>query len=76
MMTTVAQVQAWLEAGLDQAQIEVSGDGRHFEAKIISAQFEGKNTLSRHRMVYAALGDKMDEAIHALSLVTLTPNES
>ena len=76
MMTTVEQVQSWLEAGLDQAQIEVSGDGRHFEAKIISAQFEGKNTLLRHRMVYAALGDKMDEAIHALSLVTLTPNES
>ena len=76
MMTTVEQVQAWLESGLDQAQIQVSGDGRHFEAKIISTQFEGKNTLSRHRMVYAALGDKMDEAIHALSLVTLTPNES
>ncbi len=75
-MTTVTQVKAWLEAGLDQAQIEVSGDGRHFEAKIIVDQFEGKNTLSRHRMVYAALGDKMDEAIHALSLVTLTPNKS
>ena len=74
-MTTVEQVQAWLEVGLENAEIEVQGDGRHFEARIVSLLFQGKNTLARHRLVYAALGDKMDEAIHALSLTTLTPDE-
>ena len=75
MITTVEQVKAWLEEGIQDAIIEVNGDGRHFEARIVSAQFVGKNTLSRHRLVYQALGDKMDEAIHALSLTTLTPEE-
>ena len=57
-------------------RIEVQGDGAHFEAVIVSSEFQGKNTLARHRIVYAALGDKMKEAIHALSMKTLTKEEA
>ncbi len=64
-------------AGILDAQVEVRGDdGVHFEAVVISQQFNGKLPLARHRMVYATLGDLMGGAIHALSLKTLTPTEA
>lgn len=75
-MTTAEDIQSWIQAGMQVERIEVQGDGAHFEAVIVSSEFQGKNTLARHRIVYAALGDKMKEAIHALSMKTLTPVEA
>lgn len=69
-------IKAMIEQGLPDADVEVRGeDGAHFEATVVSPSFEGKRTLERHRMVYAALGEKMGNAIHALSMRTLTPEE-
>lgn len=66
-----------IEAGLPGAQARVQGeDGVHFEATVVCAAFAGKLPLARHRMVYAALGELMGGAIHALSLKTLTPDEA
>ena len=56
-------------------EVEVSGDGRHFEALIVSPLFEGKRPVQRHQIVYGALGDRMREEVHALSMKTLTPDE-
>ena len=42
---------------------------------IVSSLFEGKRPVQRHQLVYAALGDRMREEIHALSMRTLTPDE-
>ena len=42
---------------------------------LTSAQFAGKRPIQRHQMVYAVLGDRMREEIHALSMSTLTPEE-
>ena len=53
--------------------MDVSGDGQHFEATIVSALFEGKSRVAQHQLVYRALGDRMREEIHALSMRTLTP---
>jgi acid stress-induced BolA-like protein IbaG/YrbA len=54
--------------------VEVTGDGRHFSAVVVSEVFDGKNMIAQHRLVYAALGDRFDtEAVHALSLKTYTP---
>lgn len=72
-MVTPVDIKQWIEQGLIGAQAQVTGDGRHFEAVVVCPAFAGKNTLEQHRMVYDALGDKMREAIHALSLRTLTP---
>lgn len=49
--------------------------GGHYAVDIVSAQFSGKNTATRHRMVYSALGDMMKREIHALTLKTRTPDE-
>ncbi len=62
------QVKEWIEAGMVVDSIKVEGDGHHFDAIIVSPAFEGKSTLARHRMVYATLGSKMGNEIHALSI--------
>ena len=72
--TTIEQM---IRAGLPEAEVSVRGDdGVHFEAEVISAEFAGKNTLQRHRMVYATLGQAMGREIHALGLTTRTPDEA
>ena len=72
---TAAEVRGYIAAGLPCTHLEVEGDGRHFFATIVSAEFEGLSRVRRHQRVYAALGDRMREQIHALSMKTLTPAE-
>jgi acid stress-induced BolA-like protein IbaG/YrbA len=72
---TPNDIQRYIADGLDCEMVEVSGDGRHFEALIVSAAFEGKSRIARHQQVYRALGDRMRQEIHALSMRTLTPAE-
>jgi len=74
-MTTPEQIKQYIEAGLLCEHITVSGDGHHFEAVIVSAAFNGKRKVQQHQLVYQALGDRMREEIHALSMQTLTPEE-
>ena len=72
---TPADIQRFIEAGMPCTHLEVEGDGRHFFATIVSVEFEGLARVRRHQRVYAALGDRMREQIHALSMKTLTPAE-
>jgi len=74
-MPTPEDVHQYIAAGLPCEHLEVSGDGAHFEALIVSHEFAGKSRVGRHQRVYAALGDRMREEIHALSMRTLTPEE-
>jgi acid stress-induced BolA-like protein IbaG/YrbA len=75
MEPTPAEVKRYIEQGLACEQVEVGGDGRHFQALIVSSAFEGRSRVQRHQLVYAALGDRMREEVHALSMKTLTPAE-
>ena len=72
---TPSEVQRYIAQGLTCEHIEVEGDGRHFFATIVSAEFEGRQRVARHQRVYQALGERMREQIHALSMKTLTPAE-
>ncbi len=72
-MVTPESIQVSLEAGLPCDHVEVSGDGAHFEAVIVSAAFAGLSRVRQHQLVYGALGDRMREEIHALSMQTFTP---
>ncbi len=65
-------IQEMIESNLPGSRAEVFGDGRHFQAVVICDEFDGKTMLQQHRMVYAALGDHMESAIHALSIRTYT----
>jgi acid stress-induced BolA-like protein IbaG/YrbA len=72
---TPADVERYIAAGLACEHLAVEGDGRHFFATIVSSEFEGARRVARHQRVYRALGDRMREQIHALSMKTLTPAE-
>lgn len=74
-MTTADDIKRWIEQGLANSTVMADGDGQHFEAVVICDDFTGKNTMARHRMVYAALGDRLRAEIHALSLKTYTSSE-
>jgi len=51
------------------------GGDTHWKLTIVSAAFAGKPTLARHRMVYRALGDLMQNPIHALAIGAHAPGE-
>jgi acid stress-induced BolA-like protein IbaG/YrbA len=74
-VVTPESIQSSIAAGLDCAHLTVRGDGQHFEALIVSPEFDGLSRVRRHQRVYAVLGDRMREEIHALSMTTLTPAE-
>jgi acid stress-induced BolA-like protein IbaG/YrbA len=72
-VVTPEYIERSIQAGLDCEHVEVVGDGQHFQAVIVSSAFAGLTKVAQHQLVYAALGDRMREEIHALSMQTLTP---
>ena len=75
METTPELIHSYISAGLECTHLQVEGDGRHFTAVIVSPAFAGKRPIQRHQLVYAALGGRMREEIHALSMKTYSPEE-
>jgi acid stress-induced BolA-like protein IbaG/YrbA len=73
---TAEELQSLISAHLPCDHIQVAGDGRHWEAVIVSREFEGKRLIQRHQRVYATLGARMHtDEVHALSMKTFTPAE-
>jgi acid stress-induced BolA-like protein IbaG/YrbA len=73
---TADELRSLISAGLPCDHIELTGDGRHWYATIVSAEFDGKRAIQRHQRVYATLGQKMHtDEVHALSMKTYTPAE-
>ena len=74
---TPLDIQQQLQNRLPNADIQVeSHDNIHFVATITAAEFSGLSRLAQHRMVYAILAEDLKENIHALQLITKTPEES
>jgi acid stress-induced BolA-like protein IbaG/YrbA len=74
-MVEPASIEQSIRAGLACTHLEVRGDGAHFEAVIVSPAFAGLSRVRQHQLVFAALGERMREEIHALSMKTFTPEE-
>ncbi len=70
-----SDIEHIIQTGFAGATVSVEGgDGQHFHALVISDAFVGKSRVQQHRMVYQALGGRMEsEQIHALALKTYTP---
>jgi len=70
------EIENLIKSAMPGAQVRVLGDdGRHFEAIVVSAEFAGRTRVQQHRLVYQALGGRMEsEEIHALALSTYTPD--
>jgi len=73
---TAQELQDLIGAGLPCSHLHVQGDGRHWYATLVSAEFEGKRLILRHQRVYATLGNRMvTDEVHALSMRTYSPSE-
>ena len=73
---TADELQTLISSGLACSHLEVEGDGRHWQAVIVSSAFDGLRAIQRHQRVYATLGARMqNDEVHALSMQTLTPAE-
>jgi len=68
-------IEQSIRAGLACTHLEVKGDGAHFEAVVVSPAFAGLTRVRQHQLVYAALGSRMRDEIHALSMKTFSPEE-
>ena len=75
LMVKPEDVKSYIQGSLPCEFVDVRGDGQHFEATIVSAAFRGKSRVQQHQIVYRALGDRMREDIHALSMKTYSPEE-
>jgi acid stress-induced BolA-like protein IbaG/YrbA len=73
---TAEELQTIIATGLPCEHLQVEGDGRHWYATLVSAEFEGKRLIQRHQRVYATLGEKIKtDEVHALSMKTYSPAE-
>lgn len=74
-MLSANDIKIYISQGLSCEFVQVLGDdGQHFEAVVVSYAFVGKNMVQQHQLVYQALGDRMRQEIHALSIKTFTPD--
>lgn len=77
MAMVAAEIEALIRAGLPGADVvitDLAGDGNHYAAHVVAAQFAGKSRIAQHKLVYEALGGRMGGELHALQLTTAIPN--
>ena len=73
---TADELRSLIASHLPCEHLEVQGDGRHWQAVIVSAEFAGLRAIQRHQRVYKSLGARMHtDEVHALSMQTFTPQE-
>ena len=74
-----SEIEHLIKQAIPDARVTIEdlrGDGDHYSAYVISAEFEGKSRVQQHQMVYRALQGKMGTALHALALQTGVPEGS
>lgn len=73
MTISFEEIEKMIQEAIPDAAVRVedmTGTGDHFEIEVVSAQFQGKNLIQQHKMVFAALQKEMDGRIHAVKLKT------
>lgn len=75
--TVLARMRAQLAAGLDGAEITVSGSGGRFQVNATSDAFAGLSQVKRQQAVYRCINDLIREGtVHAVTIVARTPEEA
>lgn len=78
MAMAAEEIERLIRAGIPDAQVtirDLAGDGDHYAARVVSASFAGLSRVRQHQRVYAALGGRMGNELHALQLETAAPQE-
>jgi len=76
MPMSAQDIETAIKAAIPDADVrltDLAGDNDHWSAHVVSAAFEGIPRIKQHKMVYAALGERMGGVLHALQLTTTTP---
>ncbi len=76
MAMDATDIETMIKAALPDARVKIrdlAGDGDHYAAEVISAEFIGKSRVQQHQIVYSALKGKMGGELHALALQTSAP---
>jgi stress-induced morphogen len=76
MAMDASEIERLIKASLPDARVTIEdlrGDGDHYAAHVVSAEFKGKSRVQQHQMVYQALGGRMGDVLHALALTTAAP---
>ncbi len=79
MAMEAAEIERLIKQGLPDAEVTIDdlrGDGDHYAAHVVSAEFEGKSRVQQHQLVYQALQGRMGNELHALQLQTNAPGDS
>ena len=79
MAMEAAEIERLIKTGLPDAEVTIEdlrGDGDHYAAHVVSAEFEGKSRVQQHQLVYQALQGRMGNELHALQLQTNAPGDS
>ena len=72
------EIKGLIKARLPDAEVtikDLAGDGDHYAAHVVAAEFKGKSRLAQHKMVYEALEGRMGGVLHALALTTAAPKD-
>ena len=71
-----ATVKTLLESHLEDCEIQVQGEGNHYDITAVGALFDGLRPVKKQQLVYAALSEHIaDGTIHAVNIRTFTPAE-
>ena len=76
MAMDAAEIEQLIKESITDAHVTIEdlrGDGDHYAAVVVSAQFKGKSRVQQHQMVYQALQGRMGGQLHALALQTAVP---
>jgi stress-induced morphogen len=77
MAMAAVEIEALIRAAIPDAEVtirDLAGDGDHYAARVVSASFAGISRVRQHQAVYAALGSRMGNELHALQLETAAPS--
>jgi len=78
MAMTASEIEQLIKEALPDAKVTIEdlrGDGDHYAAHIVSAEFKGKTRVQQHQMVFRALRGRMGNELHALALQTTPPTD-
>jgi stress-induced morphogen len=76
MAMAAAEIETLILAGIPDARVEIvdlAGDGDHYEARVVAESFRGQPRVRQHQRVYASLGGRIGNELHALKLSTAIP---
>jgi stress-induced morphogen len=77
MAMAASEIHALIKAAIPDAEVtirDLAGDGDHYAARVVSQSFAGVSRIRQHQAVYAALGGRMGDELHALQLETAVPS--